>query len=42
LAHEYYFIAPALEFFLICRLQPPKNSQYRRYTIPVHELRHKE
>jgi|GEM_PF-6640606 len=32
--HEYYFLGPALEFFLICRLNPPKNTVYRRYTIP--------
>ena len=32
--HTFYFLAPALEFFLIVRLQPPKNSQYKGYTIP--------
>lgn len=32
--HEYYCLAPALEFFLICRLRPPKNTIYRGYTIP--------
>ncbi|MEM1444671.1 MAG: hypothetical protein AAGF84_01320 [Planctomycetota bacterium] len=33
-SHENYFLAPALEFFLICRLQPPMNSQYKSYTLP--------
>lgn len=32
--HRAYFLAPALEFFLISRLDPPRNSQYRGYTIP--------
>jgi hypothetical protein len=32
--HEYYFLGLALEFFLICRLHPPKNTVYRGYTIP--------
>lgn len=32
--HEYYFLGVALEFFLICRLHPPKNTIYRGYTIP--------
>jgi hypothetical protein len=29
----WYFLAPALEFFLIVRLQPPANTAYRKYTI---------
>jgi hypothetical protein len=29
----WYFLAPALEFFLIVRLQPPANTAYRQYTI---------
>ena len=29
----WYFLAPALEFFLIVRLQPPDNTAYRSYTI---------
>jgi hypothetical protein len=29
----WYFLAPALEFFLIVRLQPPDNTAYRGYTI---------
>ena len=33
LPHAYYFLAPALEFFLICRLRPPMNRTYRAYTI---------
>lgn len=34
--HEYYFLGLALEFFLICRLHPPKNKVYRGYTIPTY------
>ena len=34
MSHAYYFLAPALEFFLIVRLRPRKNSQYRTYTLP--------
>lgn len=33
-AHEFYFLAISLEFYLIARLQPPKNTTYREYTIP--------
>ena len=29
----WYFLAPALEFFLIVRLQPPANTAYRNYPI---------
>ena len=29
----WYFLAPALEFFLIVQLQPPANTAYRKYTI---------
>jgi hypothetical protein len=29
----WYFLAPALEFFLIVRLQPPANTAYRQYSI---------
>ena len=29
----WYFLAPALEFFLIVKLQPPDNTVYRAYTI---------
>jgi hypothetical protein len=32
--HAYYFLGLSLEFFLICRLHPPKNTIYRGYTIP--------
>ena len=31
--HGWYFLAPALEFFLIVRLQPPDNTAYRSYSI---------
>ena len=31
---EYCFFALALEYFLICRLRPPKNSVYQGHTIP--------
>jgi len=31
---EYCFLALALEYFLICRLHPPKNSVYQGHTIP--------
>ena len=31
---ESYFLARALEFFLIVRLRPPANTQYRDYDIP--------
>jgi hypothetical protein len=34
LRHEHYFLGPALEFLLICRLRPPKNKVYKSYTIP--------
>ena len=34
LPREYYWLGPALEFFLIVRLQPPKNSVYKAYAIP--------
>ncbi len=34
---QFYFLAPALEFFLVCRLRPPKNKVYRNYTIPPWE-----
>ena len=33
IGHEHYFLAPALEFFLISRLHPPRNRTYRGYTI---------
>jgi hypothetical protein len=37
--HEYYFLGPALEFFLICRLNPPKNKIYNTgYTIPAAQI----
>lgn len=36
--HGWYFLAPALEFFLIVRLQPPDNTAYRGYTIPERVL----
>ncbi|MDB4793219.1 hypothetical protein OAG75_01105 [bacterium] len=36
--HEYYFLGLALEFFLICRLQPPKNKVYKGYTIPEFQV----
>lgn len=36
--YEHYFLAPALEFFLVCRLRPPKNKVYRDYTIPPWQL----
>ena len=29
----WYFLAPALEFFLIVRLRPPGNKAYSKYTI---------
>ena len=35
---EHYFLAPALEFFLLCRLRPSKNKVYREYTIPAWQL----
>lgn len=31
--HGWYFLAPALEFFLIVRLQPPDNTAYSGYSI---------
>jgi hypothetical protein len=34
LPNHCYFLAPALEFFLIVRLQPPGNTQYKDYRIP--------
>ena len=33
LPSDWYFFAPALEFFLIVKLQPPDNTAYRKYTI---------
>ena len=36
--HQFYFLGLALEFFLICRLQPPKNTTYKGYTIPQLEV----
>ncbi len=36
--HHFYFLGLALEFFLICRLHPPKNSTYRGYTIPQYQV----
>jgi hypothetical protein len=32
---EQCFFALALEYFLICRLHPPKNSMYQGHEIPV-------
>jgi hypothetical protein len=29
----WYFLAPALEFFLIVHLRPPANTAYRQYSI---------
>lgn len=31
--NEWYFMAPALECFLIIKLQPPDNTNYRGHTI---------
>ncbi len=33
-----YFLGPALEFFLIARLHPPRNTQYRDYEIPTRSV----
>lgn len=33
-SHQFFFLAPALEFWLICRLHPPRNKSYRGYTCP--------
>lgn len=30
---QFYFLAPALEFFLISRATPPRNDVYRGYRI---------
>jgi hypothetical protein len=32
-AEGWYFLAPALEFFLIAKLQPPVNTAYSKYEI---------
>jgi hypothetical protein len=32
---EYCFFALALEYFLICRLHPPKNSMFQGHAIPT-------
>lgn len=37
--HEHYFLAPALEFFLISHLKPPKNKVYSDYTIQASAMK---
>ena len=32
--YKYYFLAPALECFLILRLRPKHNKTYRNFTLP--------
>ena len=31
---KHLFLAPSLEFFLICRLRPTKNTSFSGYTVP--------
>ena len=38
LSDQCYFLAPALEFFLIVRLQPSGNSHYKDYRIPEKKI----
>lgn len=35
---EYYYLAPALEFFLIARLKPTMNTTYRSYSVPEKQI----